>query len=228
MRKNIKTIFAVVGIMLLAVGVIAPQPAHSKAILEFFFPMLKDEGPDPSKTLTAPFAEPNEKNISMQGLGLPENSVPLDQPHKPSNQIGDWVTMAVSEAMTFGDSDYKTTLEKISNHFTPEGKAQFMAFLEENSLIRVLESQKFNVSGFVQEAPLLLNEGGVDGSYRWLYQVPVMISYIDRNSKGYKDKLEPVNQLMSLTIQVGRTTDRTPGHDLAIERWSGKVQSIKK
>lgn len=204
-------------------------PAHATGIFDYFFP--KEEGPDPAKTLVAPFAEPPAEgaaSVTDAKLGLPENNTPIESAHRPSAQIGEWATMAVSEALTFDKENYQQEMEENTAHFDAVGKEQYLTFLNENSLIRVLESGRFNIRSFVQEVPLLLNEGAVDGSYRWLFQVPVMVSYMDRNMKGYKGAAEPVNQLIVLTVQVGRTADLTPGHDVIIERWSGKAQAIKK
>jgi hypothetical protein len=213
----------------LAVFANAIFPAQA-GIMDFFFP--QNRPPDPSKTLVAPFAEPPAETTAAQpgaNPGLPENSTPLDYAHRPNVQIGQWATIAVSEALTFDKDDYQQEIEEHAQHFEATGKQQYITFLQDNSLIRVLETHKFHVRGFVQEAPLLLNEGAVDGSYRWLFQVPVMVSYMDRNMKNYKNKTaEPVNQLITLTIQVGRAKDLTPGKDIAIERWSGRVQAIKK
>ncbi len=222
-----KVLIVVVGFMTLA-GPFTAQSAEARGVLEALFPFFYEQEPDPSTTLVAPFAEGKKLDETEKKLGLPENAVPLESPHKPSEQIGEWVTMSVSEALTFRDQDYKTTLENLSKHFDADGKAQYVAFLEHNSLLRVLETNKFYLNSFVQEIPLLLNEGAVEGRYRWLYQVPVMISYMDRNTKGYKGKAEPVNQLITLTVQIGRTNDLTPGKDILIERWSGKVQDITK
>jgi hypothetical protein len=98
-------------------------------------------------------------------------------------------------------------------------------FYRKNGLTKVLESKKYYIRSFVQETPLLLNEGTVEGRYRWLYEVPVMISYMDRNMHGYKD-VQPVSQTITLKIQVGRAADQSK--DILIESWTGKVQNIAK
>ena len=208
-------------------------PAMATDWLHFFFPFIETPGePNPSETLQAPFADAKpvgpSKGDATQGTALPENAVPLNFPHRNAEQIGEWVVMATAEAMSFASDNFEDDLKKNYGHFTPEGKTQYDAFLEENSVFRILRSKKFYLRSFVQEAPLLLNEGAVDGRYRWLYEVPIMVSYMDRGMKDYKNATPPVNQLVSVTVQVGRTADVTPGKDLLIERWSGKAQKITK
>lgn len=212
---------------------VSPVAARAEGWLEFFIPALRNRIDEPSRTLTAPFAEQATKSAAPLPTAtsipeLPENKVPLDQAHRTTEQIGEWLTMAVSEALTFQKADYKDSLNASLRHFDESGKAQYMAFLDENGIVKILESNRFYISGFTQSMPLLLNEGVVDGRFRWLYEVPVMITYLDRAAtKGYKEA-QPVNQNMSLTIQVGRTSDLSAGKDVAIERWTGKVQNITK
>jgi hypothetical protein len=224
MMRTMKILFAVVCLVFAAHAV----PAQA-GVLEFFFPMLKNTEPDPSRTLTAPFAEPQAPGQEKVEKGLPENAVPLDYPHRPSAQIGEWVTSAVSEALTFEQDNYQETLTTISKHFDATGKQQYTQFLADNNIIKVLDSKRYYVRGFVREIPLLLNEGAVDNRYHWLYEVPVMVSYMDRNMNGYKNA-EPVNQQISLTIQVGRVPGQQTQQDMdiVIERWSGKLQNIAK
>lgn len=211
--------------------VFSATPASAEGWVEFFFPTLKSVEPDPAETLTAPFAEDAGANKIVKPA-LPENETSLEYPHRNAAQIGEWVVIAVSEAMTFEKQNYQQSINESSRHFSESGKQQYLTFLQDNSILRVLESGKFHIRSFVQETPVLLNEGPVEGRYRWLYEVPVMASYMDRNMKDYdraaSPDQQPVNQRVSLTIQVGRTGSREPGKDIAIERWTGKVENISK
>jgi hypothetical protein len=213
--------------------VLAPVPASAKVSpwVTFFFPSLKDDSDDPSKTLTAPFADkPAAAQLPappVTNVRLPENKIPLDTPHRNDKQMGDWVETAVSEALTFDKPNSQDSLNNNLKYFDEGGKQQYMAFLQDNSVLNVLQSGKFNIRGFAEEKPNLLNEGAVDGRYRWLFEVPIMVTYMDRNMKGYKDA-QPVNQMMSVQVQVGRTADVTSGKDVVIEHWIGRVQDISK
>lgn len=196
-------------------------------MLEFFFPSLQKVDNTPAETLVAPFADPGVKSAKGSPEGLPENAVPLNVPHRNTAQIADWAVMAASEAMTFDKDDYNESFKSTEKYFTPAARQQYLTFLKDTHIMNVIESKKFFLRGFVQDVPMLLNEGNVEGRYRWLYEVPVMLTYMDRNMQGYKNS-DPANQQMTLNIQVGRTSNLETGHDIAVEIWTGKVQDITK
>ncbi|MCC7305378.1 MAG: DotI/IcmL/TraM family protein [Alphaproteobacteria bacterium] len=212
-----------------------PLPAQA-GIIEFFFPSLKEQGPDPSKTLIAPFAdnapqtlqqeqEAIQKNGQKNGdeKGLPENAIPLDFPHRTGEQVGEWTVMAASEAMTFDKESYEDSLKAALEHFDESGKQQYTTFLKDSTILDIVKSGKYYIRSFAQEHALLLNAGAVGGRYHWLYEIPMMISYMDRRMVSYKGA-EATNQLITLTVQVGRTANLESGHDLAIELWSVKAR----
>ncbi|HQX28351.1 MAG TPA: DotI/IcmL family type IV secretion protein, partial [Alphaproteobacteria bacterium] len=142
-------------------------------------------------------------------------------------EIGAWLTNSLSEAMTFDKGNHKEMLKADEKYFNETGKVEYLKFLADHNIMKVIESEKFDVRSFVQGQPLLLNEGAVNGVYRWLYEVPMMVSYMERGAKSYKD-LEPVNQQLVLTVQVGRVSGVMDGTAILIERWSGKSQHTLK
>jgi Type-IV b secretion system, inner-membrane complex component len=196
--------------------------------LEFFFPSLRNTVDQPSRTLVAPFAEQGqaiEKLPTATSLPeLPENRIPLDQAHRSASEMAEWLTMSVSEVLTFKNANLNDVLEQNKKYFDANGQAQFVAFMNEKNMTKVLETGNFNMHPFVQQTPLVLNQGVVDGRYRWLFEVPVMVSYLERGTKGYTKNTKPVNQEIVLTLQIGRTTDLSAGKDVVIERWTGKLR----
>ena len=220
--------FVCAGLVLTFVSV----PPAQAGLVDFFFPSLAKKEPDPSQTLQAPFAD----NGSAQQQGPsdaevkrdPNNYIPLNLPHMADGAVSDWVVNAVSDILTFPSDDYTVDLARLRGYFDDTGYNEYGAFLEEKSLKKVLESKQFYVRSFVQDVPLLLNEGPVSEQYRWLYEVPVMVTYMDRSMKDYK-KSQPVSQRVIITVQVGRVHGDTQNDSgLMVERWSGKVQIIDK
>jgi hypothetical protein len=191
--------------------------------LTFLFPTLARAEKDPSDTLEAPFAD-SARSVGPARPGLPENKIALNLPHRNVDQVADWVVMAVSESLTYAVADTEKTYNQNLRHFDDASRAQYIEFMGTSGILSVLHSKKYYLRSFAQEKPLLLNEGVVDGRYRWLFEVPLMISYMDRTAKGYKDAPLPLNQKATITVQVGRTNNEMPGKDLVIERWSGAAQ----
>ncbi len=203
--------------------IIPQQPAHA-GVLEFFFPTLRNADDDPAKTLQAPFADVEDD--AEKGAKNNNDAVPLNLPHRAMTDITKWVVTVTSEVMTFS-GDYKTELEVGTAYFDEGGRQQYDAFIEEKKILNVMASGKYDVRSYVRDTPILLNEGAVQGRYRWLYEVPLMISYLQRGVKDYKE-VEAVNQNMVLRVQIGRSETAENDLGLQIERWTGKVQKMDK
>ncbi len=204
------------------------SPARA-GLLEFLFPSLRKEEYNPYKTLQAPFADNLDKGPQKAdpNAGLPENIIPLKYPHRTTKEVGTIITTAVSEALTFEHQDYAQDLKKSAKYFNAEGAQQFQDFLQANKILDVLQNGQHYIRSFAVEDPLLLNQGAIADRYRWLYEVHVMVSYMDRGTKSYKTAPLPVNQNYIFTIQVGRIPAEVNGQTVLIERWSGKPLPVK-
>lgn len=200
----------------------------AKSLWDVFGTMFDEKpvGPDPSQTLQAPFAyDPNRKIDA--GEALPENAVPLETSHRSPQEIGNWLMTAISDAMSFElpKDGSKPSIKR--EYFTPSGVVQFEEFLEKTGIKKVIDSQKYHLRSFVRQTPLLLNEGSAQGHYRWLFEVPLMVSYIETGDFKYKDK-EAINQAITLTVQVSRVAKGGGKEGVLIEIWNGKIEALDK
>lgn len=198
---------------------LAASPAQAAGILEFFIPALREAEEDPRVTLKAPFYDGDTENEAVE-KAVNFSAVPLDQPHVLDKEISEWLMQSVSEIMTFEQDDYQKDIAETEGYFNESGEQLFTAFLQQQNIQNVLESRRYFVRAFVQSTPKLLNEGAIDGVYRWLYEVPVMVTFMPRGMRDYK-KQDAINQNMVFTIQVVRDLQKD-GLGIAIERWDGK------
>lgn len=201
--------------ILLAVGL---SGSANAGLLEFLFPSLRDEGPNPSETLQAPFADHEAQNDPTKRK--PENAVSLELPHRSTPIITQWVITEISNVMSFDKPDVREELAEEKAFFDAGGHAEYMAFLRDAKIADVLKSGKYMVRSYVQDSPVLLNEGAVEGRYRWLYEVPVQVSYLQHGTADYENA-EPVNQDIVVRVQIGRTADAENELALRMERWTG-------
>lgn len=196
----------------------APLTAQAD-ILGFFFPSLKKETYNPYETLKAPFAD-NPDQIATEDKSAQD----LNVPHRTDGEIADWLKDMVPEVMSFQNKDYTADFRAKEVYFDQQGLANFRDFLRTQNIEGVVQSGQYNITTVIKDFPLLINEGVVAGRYRWLYQVPVMVTYLDRRISDYKDGT-PTNQYFELTVQVGRAQDYDAKneHHVFIETWDGKV-----
>lgn len=209
----------------LAFSALSPQAAQA-SWLEFFFPMLKQKGPTPEETLTAPFADPDAivDPDAIPSSGLGENSVPLHMRHRANSVITDWVEQTVSDMLVYDAATYTDQYKQKARAFDRAGLAEYVKFLNENNIVSSLKSGSYNVRSFVQDVPIIVNEGEVSGRYRWLYRVRVMVSLVKKDMASYKDAnaSETVSKEYTLNVHLGRVAeggDKDLG--VLVEGWSG-------
>jgi hypothetical protein len=121
------------------------------------------------------------------------------------------------------DSYEQEYARKIKN-FSKVGAEEYIAFLQKRSIVKTLKTGQYNVSGIVEDYPIIINEGAVDGRYHWLYQVSVLVTYFDADLKRYSKKKnqEVITQRFILTLQLGRVRGADNDHGLLIETWDVK------
>ncbi len=207
-----------------------PSPAYA-GWLEFFFPSLEKKEPDPSKTLKAPFADPDAVIIAPRAKeGLPDNNTPLNVRHRPSSLIGRWVESALPDILSYRAKEYKKQFKEKTVYFNDVAKAQYIKFMQDSNYIKILETGRYDINAFVVEPPLLMNEGVVEGRYRWLFKSKVMVTHVKSGTKNYKQvkKDDAVTQTMYIITQVGREKDVKNEHGVLIESFSAKIVKEKK
>lgn len=215
----------------LMVFAILPASTARADIIDFFFPSLRTDMDDPSITLRAPFADgPAGENAGPadpeNAAGLPTNAIPLERRHRNASQISEWLMTSTSEIMSFKGGPMQKQLAEKRPYFSPSGYQAFLDLLRQNNVLSALEGENVQVNTYVENMPLLLNEGPLEGRYRWLYEVPVVMTFLDRGTRTYKDA-QPVNTKMILKIQVGRVSESENEHNILVERISAQVHDTQ-
>lgn len=211
--------------LLLFANVALSGAAHAKkSFIEGMLPFLYDRGSDEvleDGVLKAPFAD-SDLVVEEGEQGLPQNAIPLDQPHRSDGDITSWVVTAVSQALTFNELEFQKELDQsVDSVFSTAAATQYQNFLTDTKMMEILRGKRYRITSFTRGRPLLMNEGALKGRYRWLYDVSVMVSYMDRVDFDYKEK-NAINQTYDLQIQVGRVKSGDQGDGIVIENWVQK------
>lgn len=208
-------------------SVLSPQFAYADKSnwIEFLFPSLKKEGPDPAQTLQAPFADPDAVVVDDAHEGLPENATPIHLSHRSDAAISEWVRKVIPDLLSYDADTYKKQYKVKSESFDKAGNAEYVKFLQDQNIIKSLSTGKYDVRCFVRDVPILMNEGPVGGRYRWLFQAKVMLSFIPKGLSDYKTvkDSDTITQEMVINLQAGRVPDVENEHGLLIEAWDGKI-----
>ncbi len=210
-------------IFLCSLFVFVSAPAHA-GWFDFLFPTPSQQGPNPAETLRAPFADEDAVIEELDPSGQAKQRIPLFQRHRPNSTVTLWVQQTLPLFLSYKATTYNDEYAEKIQHFSKSGADEYIQFLKDYNFLTTLKSGKYDISGFLQDYPIVLNEGPIDGRYRWLYQANFMVTYIKSGVSNYKELNEndAISKEYTLTIQFGRTEDAPNDHDLLVESWSVK------
>ncbi len=119
--------------------------------------------------------------------------VPVNQPYLRVADLLQWVSQAVPALLTIDFINYDQELKKVAPYFTSNGWAKFMAltntYLNHDDILK----NKIFVQAQPSGAPVILNQGAVDGKYAWWVQIPIDVRY---------SGIEGNNRMTTFLIQV--------------------------
>lgn len=161
------------------------------------------------------------------GRTLPDiETVPLDRPHLSLREVEAHVENIVVEALSLDEDMYEPQVQKMKGFFTNDGYQQYLNFLKSNSILQSLRQQNLRMTVFIDEPAFLLNQGALQGRYRWLYEVPITVNYLPSDTRKYTPRFEHVNTNLKVMMQLGRVQDPEDPYALKVESWD--IKSVRK
>lgn len=200
-----------------------PTPAQA-GWFDFLFPTPQNQGPDPSETLRAPFADEDAVIEDLDISGEAKQTTPLHLRHRPNSTITLWVQQTLPMFLSYKSSTYNDEYADKIKHFSKSGADEYVKFLNQQRFLTALKSGSYDITGFLNGYPVVINEGAVEGRYRWLYQTNFMVTYIKSGVSDYKniDDSEALSKEYVLTVQFGRSNNAPNEHGLLVDSWSVK------
>lgn len=194
-----------------------------------------DNEPVQGETLRAPFADRNRTpdTGSSDTIGVPyagpgaeeDNAKSLDRPHRTPEQIRRWLTEAITNILTFDPQRYDAHKEDIAAVMDPAAVAEFDSQMQDSNLLYYLETNNLNLASFVEpfnNLNHLQNQGVINGRYRWLYKIPVNLTFLPAGIYSYEDSTAPSKPAF-IYVQVGRADPDSEYPDaLVLESWDMK------
>lgn len=103
--------------------------------------------------------------------------IPLDQPNMPPSTLLQWANSAAIAAYTYNFVNYRQELQSASEFFTPDGWNQFINALNSSNNLKSVIDKKLVVSAVATGAPIVLDQGVLNGTYTWTIQMPMLVTY---------------------------------------------------
>lgn len=188
--------------------------------LDFLFPPAEEEGPNPAETLRAPFADPDAVIDDMDSVDNLQNSTPLHQKHRTNSVMVRWLQQEIPTLLSYQSAGYVDQYNEKAKIFTKSGLENYVSFLHGRNYITTLKTGRYDITGFIQDYPIVINEGVVDGRYQWVFQTNVMVTYLEAGLEDYQQSSsESISQEYTVTFHVGRFEGIKNEHGILIDSW---------
>lgn len=102
---------------------------------------------------------------------------PLSEPMIAPAELLQWAERSAVAAHTYNFVDYRDALQKIQNNFTPDGWNFFEEALRGSRTLETVLAKKIVVSAVATGAPVVLDQGVINGRYSWKVQMPLLVTY---------------------------------------------------
>ena len=196
MNKFIKTLIVVFGMCVFTGAMAADAKNISQEVFTKSLPQQLQLSPQESSALYQ----------NLQQIIQLRN---LDQPVFNVQYVLNWTTNTVRNLYTFGFQNYEMALKNSRQNFTEEGWGLFYQQLKKSGLLKAVESKKLMISSGLFRAPVLQQQGIVNGVYTWKIQVPLLVFYQDPTSS--------TSHQLLVTVRVIRTQFNNHTNGLLID-----------
>ncbi len=140
--------------------------------------------------------------------------------HLSGREVAMHLSDIIAESLTFTKDNFTTNAAAMQKYFTPDGYQQYLQFLGSSGVRETLNEQNLQSGAYIEETPMELTKGVYDGVYKWVFEVPVTISYMPRESESYRDSQTQVqNRRFVLRAQFARVQDAQNPDVIKIENW---------
>ena len=198
----------------------------------------RDNSPSPEDTLVAPFADKSVKPITDKNrdlVRLPVNSIPLDQPHRSTRHVAEWLTQHVGNALILDKEKISKILTEVKPSFTEAAFKQYMNFGERTNIIPVVYHSENNddkgtkektLSSYLKENPLLFSSGPMNDVYHWRYEMSMVLNLVEGELTQYRNtESSQTHKDIVLCITAIRVNNTENEDGLLIGKWqSGRCR----
>lgn len=185
----------------------------------FIYAMEIDKNNIAPKGLKLPAGVASGKAVVQEGLGGPQTKR-LEHQHMTSGEVAMKLSDIVAETLSLTKSNYVYTTTEAERFFTPTGYSQYKEFLKSASFEQVLASGRLQSAAYVEQEALQITSGVYSGAYKWLFEVPVTISFIPPDAETYRNnETQAENRRILLRAQFTRVDDPADPLAVKIEIW---------
>ena len=170
----------------------------------------------PMRSDVAPF-EQNVRPVQSNAILNLQSDAPLSKPHVNNKEIQNWLSVTVSEALTFSGQDYDRVIKSVRSYFTTNGYEQYKNYLETAGIVKAIQSGTYKAGLFFEQSPYVPKGVEYQGIYRWQASMPVSISFKSRIDG------QITNRKVKLSLQVRRVDKSISESGVQIDVWQAQA-----
>jgi intracellular multiplication protein IcmL len=106
---------------------------------------------------------------------------PLSEPAISNSVLLQWAVVAATTTYSYDFVNYRSALQNVQNKFTPDGWSNFERALRSTRILETVVSKKLIVSAVATGAPVIEEQGMLDGAYAWKVNLPLLVTYQSSN-----------------------------------------------
>lgn len=182
----------------------------------FVYALILESTIETPANMEVPFKENTGKAV-IAGSAKDAN---LTVQHMSTTEISSLLKQVIAESLSLTPANYDATAESMKKYFTPEAYQQYLTFLQQGNMKQTLTDQNLQSGAFPEQDPLELNSGVFGAAYKWLFEVPVTLSFVKRGTQGYENTaVTSQNRRFVLRTQFSRVKDSADPNAVKIEIW---------
>jgi hypothetical protein len=141
-----------------------------------------------------------------------DTDVSLSLPVLPNPEVQEWLIETVAQVMSVTPTQYPMHMKKVQPYFVKNGWAQFLAQWQGAQIEELVLNRNYTMTALVMQMPTILAKGRDKGVYRWIVDVPVLLTYLSPEGQN-----QPYT--ITLRVELTRIAMLSDARLIAIDGW---------
>lgn len=103
--------------------------------------------------------------------------IPLSKPMVSQAALLQWANQVVVSVYNYSFVNWRKQLQDAAGNFTSVGWKNFQDALKDSRNLETVISRKLVVTAVATGAPVITNEGVINGRYAWKVNIPLLVTY---------------------------------------------------
>ena len=166
----------------------------------------------------APFVQEMVAASEKKGA---DKTISLVAAHRSEDEIKNYLMVITSEILSFNRNNFSETMKTVRPYFTNGGFQKYQKYLLDSGIAETVRVQDVSLSSYVDVPPFFINSSALNNVFKWVYDVPVVISYTPLGRPSDERVGESAGNEVYVRLQLTRAPDpENEFNGMKIEDWT--------